>query len=120
MPQDRGEGRRRHPQRGAAPRQHRRNRRWQGTSVDTNPAVLTAIAAYRRAAIMRSHMHIVAPIDGVVAQRTVQLGQQVAAGTPMMAVVPLDRVWVDANFRETQLQRRAHRPARDRQGRRLW
>ena len=76
----------------------------QGTSVDTNPAVLTAIAAYRRAAIMRGHMHMVAPVDGVVAQRTVQLGQQVAAGTPMMAVVPLDRVWVDANFRETQLK----------------
>ena len=76
----------------------------QGTDVGTNPAVLAAIAAYRRAAIMRSHMHIGAPIDGVVAQRTVQLGQQVAAGTPMMAVVPLDRVWVDANFRETQLR----------------
>lgn len=75
----------------------------QGTSVDTNPAVLTAIAAYRRAAITRGHMRMVAPIDGVVAQRTVQLGQQVAAGTPLMAVVPLDRVWIDANFRETQL-----------------
>ncbi|WCM29860.1 HlyD family efflux transporter periplasmic adaptor subunit [Sphingomonas sp. QA11] len=76
----------------------------QGTTVSTNPAVLAAIAAYRRAAIVRSHMHITAPIDGVVAQRTVQLGQQVAAGTPLMAVVPLDRVWVDANFRETQLK----------------
>ncbi len=49
-------------------------------------------------------MHIVAPIDGVVAQRTVQIGQQVAAGTPLMAVVPLGKVWVDANFRETQLK----------------
>jgi membrane fusion protein (multidrug efflux system) len=76
----------------------------QGTTVDTNPAVLAAIAAYRRAAIVRGHMHVTAPIDGVVAQRTVQIGQQVAAGTPLMAVVPLDRVWVDANFRETQLK----------------
>ena len=75
-----------------------------GTDVTTNPAVLAAIAAYRRAAITRSHMHIVAPIDGVVAQRTVQLGQQVAAGTPLMAVVPLDALWIDANFRETQLK----------------
>ena len=75
----------------------------QGTEVNTNPAVLAA-AAYRRAAITAGHMHITAPIDGVVAQRTVQLGQQVAAGTPMMAVVPLDRLWVDANFRETQLK----------------
>ncbi|WP_343527663.1 efflux RND transporter periplasmic adaptor subunit [Sphingomonas sp.] len=76
----------------------------QGTDVSTNPAVLAAIAAYRRAAITRNHMHIIAPIDGVVAQRTVQVGQQVAAGTPLMAVVPLDRLWVDANFRETQLK----------------
>lgn len=76
----------------------------QGTDVGTNPAVLAAIAAYRRAAITRGHMHVVAPIDGVVAQRTVQIGQQIAAGTPLMAVVPLDRLWVDANFRETQLK----------------
>ncbi|TCP92418.1 membrane fusion protein (multidrug efflux system) [Sphingomonas sp. PP-CE-1A-559] len=75
-----------------------------GTTVSNNPAVLAAIAAYRRAAITRSHMHVVAPTDGVVAQRTVQLGQQVSAGMPLMAVVPLDRVWVDANFRETQLR----------------
>jgi membrane fusion protein (multidrug efflux system) len=76
----------------------------QGTSVDTNPGVLAAIAAYRRAAIIRSHMHVTAPIDGVVAQRTVQLGQQIAACPPLMAVVPLERVWVDANMRETQLK----------------
>jgi membrane fusion protein (multidrug efflux system) len=76
----------------------------QGTTVDTNPAVLAAIAAYRRAAITAGHMHVTAPITGVVAQRTVQIGQQVAAGTSLMAVVPLDRLWVDANFRETQLR----------------
>jgi membrane fusion protein (multidrug efflux system) len=76
----------------------------QGTAVGTNPAVLSAIANYRRAAIVRSHMHIVAPIDGVVAQRQAQVGQQIAAGTPLMAVVPLGRLWVDANFRETQLK----------------
>ncbi len=75
-----------------------------GTDVNTNPAVLGAIAAYRRAAITRGHMHVIAPINGVVAQRTVQVGQQVNAGTPLMAVVPLDRLWVDANFRETQLK----------------
>ncbi|MFT3977730.1 MAG: HlyD family efflux transporter periplasmic adaptor subunit, partial [Sphingomonas bacterium] len=54
--------------------------------------------------ILRSHMHIIAPIDGVVAQRTVQVGQQVQAGAPLMALVPLNRLWVDANFRETQLR----------------
>ena len=76
----------------------------QGTDAGTNPQVLAAIAAYRRAAITRGHMQLTAPIDGVVAQRQVQLGQQVAPGAPLMAVVPLDRVWVDANFRETQLR----------------
>jgi membrane fusion protein (multidrug efflux system) len=80
------------------------NAQVQGTSLSTNPAVLSAIAEYRRAAIRRSHMHVVAPVDGLVAQRTVQIGQQIAAGTPLMAVVPLRRVWIDANFRETQLR----------------
>lgn len=75
-----------------------------GTAVGTNPAVLSAIANYRRAAIVRSHMHVVSPIDGVIAQRQAQVGQQIAAGAPLMAVVPLNRLWVDANFRETQLK----------------
>ena len=75
-----------------------------GTDLSNNPAVLAAIATVRRAAINQSHMEIVAPVSGIVAQRTVQLGQRVASGTPLMAVVPLDALWVDANFRETQLQ----------------
>jgi membrane fusion protein (multidrug efflux system) len=75
-----------------------------GTSVHDNPQVLAAEAAVRRAAISRAYMTIIAPEDGVVAQRTVQLGQHVAAGTPLMAVVPLNALWVDANFRETQLR----------------
>jgi membrane fusion protein (multidrug efflux system) len=76
----------------------------QGTNIETNPDVLSAIAAFRRAAIAKGHMRLLAPVDGVIAQRSVQLGQQVAPGTPLMAVVPLQRVWIDANFRETQLQ----------------
>lgn len=75
-----------------------------GTDVTNNPAVLAAIAAVRRAAISRAYMSISSPVAGVVAQRTVQLGQRVAPGTPLMAVVPLDSLWVDANFRETQLE----------------
>jgi membrane fusion protein (multidrug efflux system) len=75
-----------------------------GTTVSNNPAVLSAIAAVRRAAIDRAYMTITAPVAGIVAQRTVQLGQRVAPGAPLMAVVPLDSLWVDANFRETQLQ----------------
>jgi len=75
----------------------------EGTSVADNPDVLTAEAQLRNAAIVLSHLRIVAPLDGVIAQRTVQVGQQVAAGTPLMAVVPLSHVWIDANFKEVQL-----------------
>mgnify|MGYP001089003026 CR=1 FL=1 len=75
-----------------------------GTDIATNPEVMAAAAAYRRAAITKSHMRIVAPIDGVIGQRTAQVGQQIQAGAPLMAVVPLTRLWVDANFRETQLK----------------
>ena len=75
-----------------------------GTDVANNPDVLSAEAALRSAAIAQSHMRVVAPVDGVIAQRTVQLGQQVAAGTPLLAVVSLSNVWVDANFKEVQLQ----------------
>lgn len=75
----------------------------EGTSVYDNPAVLAAIAAVRLAAINLAYTDLKAPVAGVVAQRTVQLGQRVAPGTPLMAVVPLDSLWIDANFRETQL-----------------
>jgi membrane fusion protein (multidrug efflux system) len=76
----------------------------EGTSVANNPDVLAAIAQLRQAAITQAHMRLFAPTDGVIAQRTVQIGQQIAPGTPLMAVVPLDDVWVDANFKEGQLQ----------------
>ena len=75
----------------------------EGTNIANNPAVLSSIARLRNAAITVSDMTLIAPVSGVVAQRSVQLGQQIAAGTPLMAVVPLDNVWVDANFKEDQL-----------------
>ena len=77
----------------------------EGTDVAHNPDVLSAEAQLRAAAIVFGHMRIIAPLDGVIAQRTVQAGQQVAAGTPLMAVVPLSDVWIDANFKEVQLAR---------------
>jgi len=76
-----------------------------GVDVAHNPDVLAAEAELRAAAIALAHMKIVAPVDGVVAQRTVQVGQRVNAGAPLMAVVPLSNVWVDANFKEVQLSR---------------
>ena len=77
----------------------------EGTDIAHNPDVLAAEAQLRTAAITYGHMRVVAPLDGVIAQRTVQAGQQVSAGTPLMAVVPLADVWVDANFKEVQLAR---------------
>jgi membrane fusion protein, multidrug efflux system len=77
----------------------------EGADVAHNPDVLAAEAQLRAAAIAYGHMRIIAPLDGVIAQRTVQAGQQVAAGTPLMAVVPLSSVWIDANFKEVQLAR---------------
>jgi len=76
-----------------------------GVDIDNNPDVLAAIAQLRTAAIALGHMRIVAPVDGIVAQRTVQVGQRVSAGAPLLAVVPLSNVWIDANFKEGQLAR---------------
>jgi membrane fusion protein (multidrug efflux system) len=76
----------------------------EGTAVASNPDVLASIARLRQAAITLGHMSLYAPVDGVVAQRTVQIGQQIAPGTPLMAVVPLQAVWIDANFKEGQLE----------------
>jgi membrane fusion protein (multidrug efflux system) len=76
-----------------------------GVDADNNPDVLTAIAQLRAAAIALGHMRIKAPVDGIVAQRTVQVGQRVTAGAPLLAVVPLSNVWIDANFKEGQLAR---------------
>ena len=74
-----------------------------GTTVETHPQVLAAEAAVRDAALALRRTRIEAPVQGVIARRAMQLGQHVAAGAPLMAVVPLDDVWVDANFKEVQL-----------------
>jgi membrane fusion protein (multidrug efflux system) len=77
----------------------------EGADIAHNPDVMAAEAQLRAAAIVFGHMRVIAPLDGVIAQRTVQAGQQVAPGTPLMAVVPLSNVWIDANFKEVQLAR---------------
>ncbi len=75
------------------------------TKVATNPDVLAAAAQVRAAWVNDQRTTLVAPVSGYVAKRTVQVGQRVKPGSPLMAVVPLDgnQVWVDANFKETQL-----------------
>jgi membrane fusion protein (multidrug efflux system) len=77
----------------------------EGTTVPTHPQVLAAAANVRAAALALRRTRITAPVAGVVARRSVQIGQRVAAGAPLMAVVPLGDVWVDANFKEVQLDR---------------
>jgi membrane fusion protein (multidrug efflux system) len=75
-----------------------------GTSVEDNPAVLQAKAAYRDAWIAAQRNAVVAPVTGYVAERSVQLGQHVTAGQAMLTVIPLNELWVDANFKEVQLR----------------
>lgn len=76
----------------------------EGTSVEQHPSVLAAAAKVREAWLGTQRAVLPAPVDGYVARRTVQLGQRVAAGTPMMSVIPLNQLWVDANFKEVQLR----------------
>jgi len=74
-----------------------------GTTLEDHPQVRDAAAAVRNAYLTLARTALPAPVTGFVARRSVQLGQRVSPGTPLMAVVPLDQVWVDANFKEPQL-----------------
>jgi membrane fusion protein (multidrug efflux system) len=76
-----------------------------GSTIDTDPAVLVAKAKLDNARLDLDRSIIRAPIDGVVTRRQVQVGQRVAQGTPIMSIVPLAQVYVDANFKERQLGR---------------
>lgn len=74
-----------------------------GTSVRTHPTVLQAQAHLRDAYLALERCTVRAPVAGYIAKRAVQLGQQVTPGQTLMAVVPLNRLWVDANVKENQL-----------------
>lgn len=76
-----------------------------GSTIDTDPAVLAAKAKLDSARLDLDRTIIRAPIDGVVTRRQVQVGQRVAQGTPIMTIVPVGQVYVDANFKERQLRR---------------
>ena len=75
------------------------------STVDTNPEVQAARARLEQARVDLARTVIRAPLDGVVAQRRVQLGQRVQPGMPLMAVVPVQEIYVDANFKEVQLEK---------------
>ncbi|UOO80788.1 HlyD family efflux transporter periplasmic adaptor subunit [Uruburuella testudinis] len=69
------------------------------------PAVQSAVSRIKDAWLNLQRTQIRAPIAGQVAKRNIQVGQRTAPGTPMMAVVPLQNLWVDANFKEVQLRK---------------
>ena len=75
-----------------------------GTTVERHPQVERAAMRVRDAALAVRRTLITAPVAGVIAKRGAQVGQRVAAGFPLLALVPLEDVWVDANFKEVQLE----------------
>jgi membrane fusion protein (multidrug efflux system) len=74
------------------------------TTVTDHPNVQQAAAQVRNAYLNFSRVNVSAPITGFVSKRSVQVGQRIAAGTPLMAIVPLEQIWIDANFKESQLK----------------
>ena len=75
-----------------------------GVGVEANPDVVAAKARLAAAQLTLDRTVIRAPIGGIVTQRQVQVGQRVAPGAPVMLIVPLDQVYVDANLKEGQLR----------------
>ncbi|MGO2204798.1 HlyD family secretion protein [Pseudomonas helleri] len=75
------------------------------TAIANHPDVLAAAAQLRQAYLEHARTTLIAPVTGYVAKRTVQLGQRVQPGTALMAVIPLNQLWIDANFKETQLHK---------------
>ncbi len=74
------------------------------TVIATQPDVQAAAAQLRQAYLNNARAGIVAPVSGYVARRSVQVGQRVQPGNALMAVVPTEQMWVEANFKETQLR----------------
>ncbi|MBA5690484.1 HlyD family secretion protein [Rugamonas apoptosis] len=75
-----------------------------GVALAQHPAVLAAKADYAQAWLAARRNAILAPVTGYVAKRSVQVGAHVAAGTPLLSIVPLDQLWVDANYKESELR----------------
>jgi len=74
------------------------------TSLENHPNVRAAAVRVREAALALARTQVLAPVGGQVARRSVQIGERVSSGASLMAIVPLEKVWLDANFKETQLR----------------
>ena len=75
-----------------------------GVNLVSHPAVLSAKGDVVQAWLAVRRNAVIAPVSGYVAKRSVQLGSHVTPGTPLMSIVPLDQLWVDANFKESELR----------------
>lgn len=75
----------------------------QATAPADHPKVRQATAALKQAYLDQARQTIVAPVQGFVAKRTIQPGEQVRPDTPLLAIVPLDYLWIEANFLENEL-----------------
>ncbi|MFZ6679164.1 HlyD family efflux transporter periplasmic adaptor subunit [Undibacterium sp. Tian12W] len=75
----------------------------ENTTVTQHPNVLRAAARVRETLLALSRTSLPAPMNGFVAKRAVQVGQRIAPGSPLLSIVPLNTLWVDANFKEVQL-----------------
>jgi len=76
-----------------------------GLPLDQNPQVTAARFRVEQAQVALDRTVVRAPVDGVVVKRTVQVGQMVQPGTPLMTVVPVQQAYVNANFKEVQLKK---------------
>src|SRR5579884_2138205 len=76
----------------------------QANRQTANARVLEAQAALDTALINLQHTRIYAPLAGIVSKKTVEVGQQVSVGQPLMAILPNHDIWVEANFQETQIR----------------
>ncbi len=74
------------------------------TTVAAHPDVMLAADKLRKAWLANARTRLPAPVAGMVAQRSAQVGQHIAPGTPLMTIVPLQQVWVEANFKEGQVR----------------
>ncbi len=77
----------------------------QGTTIRHHPLVLKAADRVRDAWVQLYRCQIYSPVEGLVAQRKIQVGMWIASGKPLMSIIPLDQIWVNANYKETQLKK---------------
>jgi len=77
----------------------------QNTCITNHPLVLAAADKVRDAWVKLYRCKIYSPVEGLAAQRTIQVGMWIESGTPLMSVIPLDQIWVNANYKETQMKR---------------